>query len=82
VPCRITCQKAPGTCGKTRSLRLPVLDDETPEAAERRRKTFIAISTGVIAHLRAHLEVIVAAGKFAASIPNAQVKITGTSEIQ
>lgn len=33
------------------------LDEETAEAAEQRRKTFIAISTGVIQHLTANLEV-------------------------
>lgn len=56
------------------------LDDETPEAAEKRRKTFIAIATGVITHLKANLEVRVAASKFAANIPNGEVLLTGANQ--
>ena len=55
------------------------LDEEQPEAAENRRKTFIAISTGVINHLKAQLEIVVAQNKFAASIPPAETKLLGSA---
>jgi len=33
------------------------LDDETADAAELRRKTFVAIATGVINHLKSNVEI-------------------------
>ena len=53
------------------------LSEETPEAAENRRKAFIAIATGVINHLSTHLEIRVAANKLAAGMPPAEVKLLG-----
>ncbi len=58
---------------------LLVLDEETAEAAELRRKTFIAISTGVIEHLTAQLEIVVADDKFALNIPAVQVLLQGAA---
>lgn len=58
---------------------LLVLDEETAEAAELRRKTFIAISTGVIVHLTAQLEIVVADDKFALNIPAVQVLLQGSA---
>ena len=55
------------------------LEDETPEAAESRRKAFVAIATGVVTHLVANIEVIVAAGKFAPGLPAAQVTLSGSA---
>lgn len=60
---------------------LLVLDEEQPEAAENRRKTFIAIATGVINHLKANIEIVVAADKFSAAshIPPAETKLLGSA---
>lgn len=58
---------------------LLVLDDETPEAAENRRRSFIAISTGVIVHLKAALEITIAANRINASQPPSAVKILGSA---
>jgi hypothetical protein len=55
------------------------LSEETPEAAENRRKTFIAIATGVINHLTANLDIRVATNKFGTGIPAAEVKLRGSS---
>ena len=55
------------------------LDEETPEAAENRRKAFIAIATGVINHLKAHLEIVVAANKFDVATPAQTVKLLGSN---
>lgn len=55
------------------------LEEEQPEAAENRRKALIAISTGVVNHLKAQLEIVVATNKFAAGIPNAEVRLRGAS---
>lgn len=55
------------------------LDEEQPEAAENRRKALIAISTGVIGHLKAHLEMVVAANKFSAGVPAAETKLLGSA---
>jgi len=55
------------------------LDDETPDAAELRRKTFIAISTGVINHLKGNIEIIVAANKFNGSVPSSQETLRGSA---
>jgi hypothetical protein len=55
------------------------LDEEAPEAAENRRKTFIAIATGVINHLKANVEIVVAVNKLASGMPAAQVKLLGAS---
>jgi len=54
------------------------LDEETAEAAENRRKTFIAIATGVIQHLKANLQIVVAANKFG-PVPAAQTELTGAA---
>lgn len=53
------------------------LDDETEDAAEMRRKTFIAIATGVITHLKAGLEVKLVEDKVAVNLPAADVSIRG-----
>jgi len=59
------------------------LDEETPEAAENRRKTFIAIATGVIDHLKANLQITVTANKFGAGIPAAATSLLGSAgEVQ
>ena len=54
------------------------LDDETPEAAEQRRKTFVSIAQGVINHLTGNLEVVVAANKFGTA-PAASVTLSGSA---
>ena len=53
------------------------LGDETEDAAEMRRKAFIAIATGVITHLKASLEVKIAINKIAAGMPAADVSLRG-----
>jgi hypothetical protein len=55
------------------------LDEEQPEAAESRRKSFIAISTGIIEHLLANIEIVVAASKFNAGLPAAETKLLGSA---
>ncbi len=55
------------------------LDEETPDAAENRRKTSIAISTGIVNHLKAALDVRVAQNKMAANIPAAAVTLSGAN---
>jgi hypothetical protein len=58
---------------------LLVLDEESPDAAELRRKTFIAIATGVIGHLTAQLEIVVASDKFAPNVPAVQTLLQGAA---
>ncbi|HKY01874.1 MAG TPA: hypothetical protein VJM53_04920 [Burkholderiales bacterium] len=53
------------------------LDEETEEAAENRRKVFIAIATGVINHLKANLEIKVVKDKFALNSPPADSLLRG-----
>lgn len=55
-----------------------VLDDETADAAENRRKAFIAIATGVITHLKANLDIAVAVNKFG-TVPLAATQLRGRS---
>lgn len=55
------------------------LDEETPEAAENRRKTFIAIATGVINHLKGNLQINVMANKFAVSVPAVAKTLLGSA---
>lgn len=55
------------------------LDEEQAEAAENRRKALIAISTGVIEHLKAHLEIVVAVNKFSAGVPVAETTLLGSA---
>ena len=55
------------------------LAEETPDAAEMRRKSFIAIATGVVVHLKANLEVVLNTNKLAVGMPAAQVKILGSA---
>ncbi|MCC7247446.1 MAG: hypothetical protein IT473_02375 [Lysobacter sp.] len=55
------------------------LEEETPDAAENRRKTFIAISTGIVNHLKANLDVRVVQGKFGNSIPAAAATLSGAN---
>ncbi|MGH7617079.1 MAG: hypothetical protein ACREPM_07625 [Gemmatimonadaceae bacterium] len=54
------------------------LDDETPDAAEKRRKTFVAIATGVVTHILGNIEIIVAADKFT-TVPAAQTSLLGSA---
>jgi hypothetical protein len=54
-------------------------EDDTPEAAEQRRKALVAIAKGVVAHLRSHLEIVVVANKLAANLPAAQVKLLASA---
>ncbi|AKC86786.1 hypothetical protein [Pseudoxanthomonas suwonensis] len=60
-------------------LELIDLDEETPEAAENRRKALIAISTGVIRHLKANIEITVAVNRFGAGIPAAATVLSGAA---
>jgi hypothetical protein len=55
------------------------LDAESPDAATTRRNSFIAISTGVINHLKANLEIDVAVGKFGPALPAAATQLLGSS---
>lgn len=61
------------------ALEVIKLDDETADAAETRRKAFVAIATGVVNHLKANLEVVVAANKFGNSVPAAQANLLGSA---
>jgi hypothetical protein len=54
------------------------LDDETPDAAESRRKAFLAIATGVVNHLVGNLEVVIAVNKLG-TLPLAQTTLLGAS---
>jgi len=53
------------------------LEEETEDAAEMRRKTFIAIATGVVNHLKGNLEITIVAGKFATNNPPAAALLRG-----
>ncbi len=55
------------------------LDDETPDAAENRRKAFVAIATGVVNHLKANIEVVVAVNKLAVGMPVAETRLLGAA---
>ena len=55
------------------------LDAETADAAEMRRKSFIAIATGVIGHLKAQLEIDIAAAQFGPGIPAAATQLLGSA---
>lgn len=59
------------------SLGVLKLEDETEDAAEMRRKAFIAIATGVITHLKANLEIKVTANRFQAGSPPAETLLRG-----
>jgi hypothetical protein len=54
------------------------LDDETADAAESRRRAFIAIATGVVSHLQANLEIVIAIKKLGAE-PLAEVRLLGSA---
>jgi hypothetical protein len=54
------------------------LEDETPDAAESRRKAFIAIATGVINHLKANVEIHVAVGAMDPGIPSSARTLRGS----
>ncbi len=56
------------------------LGDETPEAALERRKAYIAIATGVINHLKAHIEIHVAANRFGNNLPQNAVTLLGSAQ--
>lgn len=59
------------------------LDDETPDAATQRRKTFIAIATGIVTHFKSNADLVVAAGALGTvgnvgqSLPSADVTLSG-----
>jgi len=57
------------------------LEEETAEAAESRRKAFIAIATGVINHLKSNVEIHFAASALGSGIPAAAVTLTGSSNV-
>ena len=54
------------------------LEDETPEAAESRRRAFAAIATGVVNHLLANIEIIVNTNKFGTQ-PISTTKLLGSA---
>ena len=54
------------------------LEDETPDAAENRRKAFVAIATGVVTHVIANLEIVIAINKLG-TVPAAQIKLLGSA---
>lgn len=54
------------------------LEDETPEAAESRRKAFAAIATGVVVHLLANIEIVVSINKFGTQ-PTVVTKLLGSA---
>ena len=54
------------------------LEDETPEAAESRRKAFAAIATGVVSHLLANIEIVVSVNKFGTQ-PTVVTKLLGSA---
>ena len=54
-------------------------DDETAEAAENRRKAVLAIATGVVSHLKANLEIVIAQHRLDAATPPAQVTLRGSA---
>jgi len=54
------------------------LEDETPEAAESRRKAFAAIATGVVNHLLANIEIVIAVNKLG-TVPLVTTKLLGSA---
>jgi hypothetical protein len=55
------------------------VDKETKDTTRDRRKSFVAIATGLIAYLKANMEITITAGKFGApgnSIPAAATTLT------
>jgi hypothetical protein len=64
------------------NLQVLKLEDESPEAAESRRKAFSAIATGVVNHLLANIEIVVSINKFGTQ-PLAVTKLLGSAgEVQ
>lgn len=57
------------------------LEDETPDAAEMRRKAFIAIATGVINHLKSNVVVTIPVNKLAADVPATTVTLTAIDNV-
>jgi hypothetical protein len=55
------------------------LDDETADAAELRRKTFVAIATGVINHLKSNVEIHFAIDALGPGIPTAAKTLQGSN---
>ena len=53
-------------------------DDESPDAAESRRKAFLAIATGVVSHLLANIEIVIAVNKLG-TVPAAATKLLGSA---
>jgi hypothetical protein len=70
---------------ETEMVAQGVLDlaDETPEAVEQRRKTFVALGRAIVLHLTQHHQLVVAAGALGvegavgAQIPSAAKTLTG-----
>ena len=60
------------------SLGVVKPDDETPDAAESRRKAFLAIATGVVTHLVANLEIDVSINKFG-TVPLVATTLLGSA---
>jgi hypothetical protein len=54
------------------------LEDETPDAAESRRKAFAAIATGVVNHLVANIEIIINTNKLG-TLPISTTKLLGSA---
>ena len=58
------------------------LEDDTPDAAENRRKALAAIANGVVNHMLANIEVVIAVNKLG-TLPTAQTKLLGSAgEVQ
>lgn len=54
------------------------LEDDTPDAAENRRKALAAIANGVVNHLLANIEIVIAVNKLG-TLPVAQTKLLGSA---
>ncbi len=53
--------------------------EETPEAAENRRKALSAIATGVVNHLLANIEIVINVNKLGGSVPAATTTLRGSA---
>lgn len=53
-------------------------EDETPDAAENRRKALVAIATGVVNHLHANIEIVIGVNKLG-TVPAVETRLLGAA---
>lgn len=54
-------------------------EDDTPDAAEIRRRALVAIATGVVTHLKGNIEIIVRVNKLSSTVPSSETTLFGSS---